>query len=137
MACFLVPATEAIVTTIVKKAVEAKEQPAAVESSTNALGEESVKIPFSAKMGWLNKMLWGGSALLAFEHVWHGELAPYFPFLTAAETAEGARTMLHEMATTGTLMAALVTLTWAGMVVISNKMEKKTEIPIKQEVKTK
>ena len=137
MACFLVPATEAVVTTIVKKAVEAKEQPGAVESSTNALEEESVKIPFSVKMGWLNKMLWGGSALLAFEHVWHGEVAPYFPFLTAAETAEGARTMLHEMSTTGTLMAALVTLTWAGMVVISNKMEKKTEVPIKQEVKTK
>lgn len=25
-------------------------------------------------MNWLNNMLWGGSALLAFEHVWHGSV---------------------------------------------------------------
>ena len=135
MACFLVPTTEAIVTTIAKKAVEAKEQSQQTEDS-KAVAEESVKIPFSTKLGWLNKMLWGGSALLAFEHVWHGEVAPYFPFLTAAETAEGARTMLHEMATTGSLMAVLVTVTWIGMVAISNRFEKESAPaePAKQKV---
>jgi len=35
-------------------------------------------------LGWLTNMLWGGSLLLAFEHVWHGEETPWFPFLTAA-----------------------------------------------------
>ncbi len=125
MACFLVPTTEAVVTTIVKKAVEAKEQPGAVESSTNALEEESVKIPFSVKMGWLNKMLWGGSALLAFEHVWHGEVVPYFPFLTAAGDPADAAEMLHEMSTVGVGMALLVTAVWGCMLGVTSYMEKK------------
>ena len=61
-------------------------------------------------------MLWGGSALLAFEHIWHGEVTPWFPFLTAAGNPEDAMAMLHEMATTGVAMAVLVTAVWAGMV---------------------
>ncbi|MCR4691400.1 MAG: hypothetical protein K5739_08650 [Lachnospiraceae bacterium] len=128
MACFLVPTTEAIVTGIVTKAVKEKEKGAqAAEQNTTAdEAQGSIgKVTFSTKLGWLSRMLWGGSALLAFEHVWHGEVAPYFPFLTAAETAEGARTMLHEMATTGVSMAVLVTLVWAGMVSVYNALEKK------------
>ena len=35
------------------------------------------KVTFSRKLKWLNTMLWGGAALLAFEHVWHGEVVPY------------------------------------------------------------
>ena len=88
MACFTVPAAEAIITTVAKKIVKNKET------------TETDKISFSTKLGWLNKMLWGGSALLAFEHVWHGEVVPYFPFLTAVENGEASE-MLHEMATTG------------------------------------
>ena len=30
---------------------------------------EAEKIPFSRKLGWLNKLLWVGSALLVFEYV--------------------------------------------------------------------
>ena len=80
MACFLVPTTEAIVTTIVEKNVEAHEKKEG--SGVQTLQKES-KLPFSRKLKWLNTMLWGGSALLAFEHVWHGEVVPFFPFLTA------------------------------------------------------
>ena len=122
MACFIVPATEAIVTSAVQKAAKKQESAAPEEMK---LQQTEGRIPFSVKLGWLNKMLWGGSALLAFEHVWHGEVVPYFPFLTAAETAEGARTMLHEMATTGTTMAVLVTLLWGGLVAASTMMEKR------------
>ena len=117
MACFLVPAAEAVVTTVVNKVIKSKEK----ESPT----EEETKIPFSRKLGWLNKLLWGGSFLLAFEHVWHGEVVPWFPFLTAAGNPESATEMLHEMLTSGTAMAILVTVVWAGMVLISNAMEKK------------
>ena len=70
--------------------------------------EEATKIKFSTKLGWLNKMLWGGSALLAFEHLWHGEVVPFFPFLTAVKTGEVAG-MLQEMSTVSVLMAVLVT----------------------------
>ena len=71
-------------------------------------------------------MLWGGSALLAFEHVWHGEVTPWFPFLTNASTPEQASEMLHEMATNGVAMAVLVTLAWIAMVCISISISKKS-----------
>ena len=87
MACFLVPTAEAIVTGVVSKVEKKKE--VAVEG----------KIPFSRKLKWLKNMLWGGAALLAYEHVWHGEVVPWFPFLTAAANPEDAAVMLHEMAT--------------------------------------
>ena len=70
-------------------------------------------------------MLWGGSALLAFEHVWHGEVTPWFPFLTNAATPESASEMIHEMATAGVTMAALVTLIWGGMVGVSALVERR------------
>ena len=71
-------------------------------------------------------MLWGGSALLAFEHVWHGEVTPWFPFLTNAATPEQASEMLREMATSGVAMAVLVTLAWIAMVCISISISKKS-----------
>ena len=55
MACFIVPATEAVVTTIVQKAVKKKEDSAGIEKT----------LRFSEKLKWLNGMLWGGSGLLA------------------------------------------------------------------------
>ena len=69
-------------------------------------------------------MLWGGSALLAFEHLWHGEIVPYFPFLTAVSNGETTE-MLSEMGSTGVMMAAIVTAAWAGMVAVSSLAEKK------------
>ena len=69
-------------------------------------------------------MLWGGSALLAFEHVWHGEVVPFFPFLTAVKDGN-AMEMLHEMATAGVSMALLVTAVWGIMVGVVSMMEKK------------
>lgn len=71
MACFLVPATEAIVTTTIKKVIEKKEKaPVSVEVDLGK-GKETVQpIPFSRKLKWLSNMLWGGSVLLAFEHLW-------------------------------------------------------------------
>ena len=126
MACFIVPATEAVVTTIVEKKMEAREKRAEAESQEPVTLNEVKPISLSRKMKWLNNMLWGGSALLAFEHVWHGEVVPFFPFLTAAANPEDAMLMLHEMSTVGVTMAALVTLVWIGMVTVSNVIEKKS-----------
>ena len=120
MACFVVPVAEAIVTTIVEKALKAKEL-----KTADGVREEVSGIPFSRKLSWLNKMLWGGSFLLAFEHVWHGEVVPWFPFLTAMSNPEDAAEMYHEMLTVGVSMAALVTFVWCVMLVVSAIMEKK------------
>ena len=70
-------------------------------------------------------MLWGGSALLIFEHVWHGEIVPYFPFLTAAQNPQDTAAMLHEMSTVGVAMAVLVTLIWGIGVAVYSAAERK------------
>ena len=124
MACFIVPAAEAVVTTIVEKSVKSKEM-AEKEQNSHADYTSAGKIPFSRKLKWLNQMLWGGSALLAFEHVWHGEVVPFFPFLTAAQDPVSTAEMLHEMSTVGVGMAAVVTLAWAGLAGITHIIEKR------------
>lgn len=129
MACFIVPAAEAVVTTIITKVVKSKEKKTdSLKSDPTFETEQATltsKIPFSRKLSWLNKLLWGGSFLLMFEHVWHGEVVPWFPFLTATMNAKDAAGMLHEMATVGVSMALLVTAVWGGMVLVSNMIEKR------------
>ena len=125
MACFLVPGTEAIVTTIVTAVVKKKENNELKKVSADGVSAaDKIGTKFSTKLGWLNKMLWGGSALLAFEHIWHGEVIPVFPFLTAVKDGETLG-MLKEMGTAGVTMAVLVTAAWAGMVIVSNVIEKR------------
>ena len=122
MACFLVPATEAVITTVVEMVVKAKEKKEGVTAESSSAVEK--KIRFSTKLGWLNKLLWGGSALLAFEHIWHGEVIPTFPFLTAVREGDTAG-MLGEMGSVGVCMAILVTLAWGGMLIVSAVLEKR------------
>ena len=125
MACFLVPATEAIITTIAAKVISSNEKEASVKFTlSDGSVQETTKIKFSTKLGWLNKLLWGGSALLMFEHLWHGEIVPFFPFLTAVENGKTAE-MLAEMGSAGVMMAALVTTVWACMLAVSSVVEKR------------
>jgi hypothetical protein len=99
MACFLVPAGEAIVTTIVQK-----------------IGKEKAE---KIKLKWLNIMLWGGVILLTIEHIWHGEIVPWPPFLTALENPANVPVMLYEMATIGSAMCIFTTSIWAVLVVLA------------------
>ena len=127
MACFLVSAAEAVVVTVAASRLEKKEKaretaPAACEGLS---AETTAKIPFSRKLKWLRNLLWGGVALLAFEHVWHGEVVPWFPFLTAASDPADAAEMLHEMGTVGVAMALLVTVVWLGMLGVAALAEKR------------
>ena len=112
MACFLVPAAEAAVVTVVTKIAEKKGVPAD---------------GFVRKAKWLTNTLWGGSALLAFEHAWHGEIIPVFPFLTNAADAADRAEMFHEMSTVGVTMALLITVVWGIAVAVVHGMEKKTK----------
>ena len=125
MACFLVPAAEAVVTTLAAKLLKSREKARNVEIRLpDGSVETATRIPFSTKLGWLNKLLWGGSALLAFEHVWHGEVVPFFPFLTAVRDGETSE-MLAEMGSAGVMMAALVTVVWLGMLAVSAMVERR------------
>jgi len=133
MACFLVPAAEAVITTIATKVMKKKEQSSGkdherVEITLDGQHTETVeKRPFSSKMKWLNNLLWGGSGLLMFEHLWHGEVVPWFPFLTAAQDPESTSEMLHEMSTVGVTMAVAVTAVWGVMVAVSSALQKRAE----------
>ncbi|MCM8796162.1 MAG: hypothetical protein NC928_05730 [Candidatus Omnitrophica bacterium] len=91
MACFLVPTTVAIVTTAVRK-----------------------KVPERYHINWLNSLLWGGVAMLAVEHIAHGEVVLYPPFLTA-----GLPEVLPEMLKIGVPMTLSIFLIWAVMVAIA------------------
>ena len=123
MACFMVPAAEAVVTTIAAKVIKKREKSAESENKISS-GTEAPRIKMSEKLGWLNMMLWGGSILLMFEHIWHGEVVPWFPFLTAASSPEDTSEMLHEMATVGVTMAVTVTAVWVCMVLAANAIMK-------------
>lgn len=133
MACFLVPATEAVIVTVATQILVAHENKVLPklkrEKSEHSESGAEMKVPFSKKLRWLSNLLWGGSFLLAFEHVWHGEVVPWFPFLTAASNPADASVMLHEMSTVGVTMAVLVTVVWVAMVLVSSAMAKKSLQP--------
>jgi len=122
MCCLLIPAAEAIVVSLVTRAIRSREL---TDTVPHADEKGEIKIPLSRKMKWLSSLLWGGSALLAFEHVWHGELTPWFPFITAAGNPDAMAAMFREMATAGVAMAALVTVVWAVILLVITKMEKR------------
>ncbi len=117
MACFIVPAGEAIIASIVKAKVGDFEEKAG-ESDT--LNSKTGKFTWKTKLSWLTGMLWGGAILLALEHIWHGEVVFYPPFLTAMSDPADTAVMLHEMATVGIGMAVLVTVIWVVMILVAD-----------------
>ena len=113
MACFLVPAAEAVIVSVMhKKAVKKEAKISEVHIDHN---EIETSLPMSTKLSWLKYLLIGGAMLLMFEHIWHGEVVPWFPFLTAMSAPDTAIEALREMAISGTLMAVLVTAVWFVM----------------------
>lgn len=127
MACFLVPAAEAIVVSAVEKAEEKKAEKALEGSTIDSIeaANEKMVIPFSRKLKWLSWMLWGGVLLLAFEHVWHGEVVPWFPFLTAMSDQASTVEMLQEIATVGVGMAVIITVVWVGICMVADSIIKR------------
>ena len=105
MACFTAPVAHALVVGALKSSSKKSEN------------------PFVARLGLLQKMLFGGSFLLAIEHVYHGEVIFSWPFLTAVRDGNTAE-MLHEIATSGLAMCAVVSIVWAGIVLASSALER-------------
>lgn len=122
MACFIVSAAEAVVVKVAEKSAAKKEQAAAERGESQ---ETEAKIPLSVKLKWLSRMLWGGVILLLFEHIWHGEVVPWFPFLTAMSDSEDMMEMFKEMATVGVGMAVLVTAIWFIMCKVADSLMKR------------
>ena len=113
MACFVVSAVAAVGVGAAKYIVrhhEKKNELKVVEPKEYKFGSE-VKV--SKKLGYLELALWSGSFVLAGEHLLHGEVTPYPPFLTAAgEGPEAVSEMLTEMGTVGVAMLLTLVLAW-------------------------
>lgn len=138
MACFLAPTAEAVIVSMVKRQQKKKEETALLEASREqsknaAVEAKEGKIPFSRKLGWLSNMLWGGSFLLAIEHIWHGEIVPWPPFLTAMNNPADILPMLSEIATVGTTMAVLITAVWGMMLAAVHVSETKKDEAVSAE----
>ena len=122
MACFIVPAAEAATVTVAKKQIARKSRNGATPEST----ERSLNLV--RKLTWLTNLLWGGALLLAFEHLWHGEVIPYFPFLSALTERSTTQQMLFEMGTVGVGMALLVTAVWGIGLALIRASERRTKV---------
>ena len=129
MACFVAPVAEAVIVTAAVLIIKKKEKERTVKLSlSDGSTENASKMPFSKKLGWLCKLLWGGSFLLAFEHLWHGEVVPWFPFLTAMSNPEDTAEMLSEIGTVGVSMALLITAVWGVMMFVAHLIEKRAPV---------
>ena len=115
MACFTAPLAAAIATGIVRRTVAAKD------------AGTPETISWATKLGWLEKLFFGGCALLAFEHIWHGEIIFQFPFLTGVKNGETAE-VLREIATVGGAMTALIFAIWIGMLIVSARIAKRKPV---------
>ena len=125
MACFLVSTAEAIVVTAAAQAAknsEMKAESLKLEKKAAVETRQEKVLPWSKKLMILAQLLWGGAFLLCFEHIWHGEVVPWFPFLTAMNDPGDTAEMLHEMSTIGVTMAIIVTVTWAIMMFVADRI---------------
>ena len=98
MSCFIVPLTQAVVTSAIRK--------------SNEKHNRSEKSTFTRHLPALEKMLWGGSVMLIMDHIINGELTWRFPFFTALELEGGGAVMLREMLTVGVPMSLAITAVW-------------------------
>lgn len=101
MACFLVPLIIGIILAISEKLTHHK------------LFEK-------LRINILTALLLGGSALLGFEHVWHGEVVPWPPFLTAMTSPTEIPVMLQEMLTVGTALTIATVALWGSVITLIN-----------------
>lgn len=144
MACFVVPAVEAIAVGIAAKVKTASENRKAISEVSNidqvALDSELTEV--KANYGWtwgqklslLTKLLVGGAVLLCLEHICHGEVVPYAPFLTALQSPDSTAEMISEMSTVGVAMSGVVTVAWAGICGVADHIAKKANEKSKDEI---
>lgn len=117
MACFVAPASVAIVTTVVRKVVQKREGVSAAQQADRPATKVSGK--WTQRLGWLNLMMWGGTIMLVLDHLLSGELTLSPPFLTAIETPGAVGPMVREILVTGGAMTAAVFAAWAIMIVVA------------------
>jgi len=130
MACFLVSATVGIGAAVARHIVKHRENKLEAEGKTQLPEKFGSDVKWSKKLGYLELTLFSGSFVLALEHILHGEVVPFPPFLTAAgEGPEAVQEMLTEMGTVGVAMLAILLVAWGVGVAIVDyfKFKKRKE----------
>ena len=103
MACFIVPLTQAVATTVYRVCTK----------QTDTFVGRNLKT--------LELMLWGGTIMLLVDHIINGEVTWRYPFFTALTETGGAEVMLREMLTVGLPMSVVLTLVWIGYALIKER----------------
>ena len=120
MACFTVTAATAVGVAVARHIVRHNEK------KGNITVDPIDPMTASKKLGILELGLFGGSFILAGEHVLHGEVTFTFPFLTAIkEGPDAIKTMLFEMGTVGVAMTVAIVATWGIALLIRKLVLKK------------
>ena len=134
MACFTVSVVGAIGVGIAKHIVKHHEKKMLLEHKEPKEYKFGSETPWSKKLSYLELTLYSGSLLLLGEHIIHGEVVPFPPFLTAMESAEETAIMWQEIGTVGVTMFLLLVAAWAAGVLIvdyfkyrKHQKESKTE----------
>ena len=120
MACFLVSATVGIGVSVARHIVKHHEKKLELEGKTQLPEKFGSDIKWSQKLAYLELTLFSGSFLLAIEHILHGEVVPFPPFLTAASNPTDLAEMLTEMGTVGVAMLAILLVAWGVGVLIAD-----------------
>lgn len=129
MACFTVTTVAAIGVGVARHIVKHNEKKA---DPTRVDSIKLDNVPFSKKLGILELGLWGGSFILAGEHVFHGEVTYKFPWLTAVAEGETIG-MLQEMATVGVGMLAIIVASWGiGLLIRRLLLKRKAKQLVKE-----
>ena len=114
MACFTISAAAAIGVGVAKYIVKHHEKKLTLTNQEPKEYKFGSDVKWSKKLSYLELTLWGGSILLAGEHILHGEVVPFPPFLTSvSEGPNAVNEMLVEMGTVGVGMLAVLVLAWA------------------------
>ncbi len=98
MACFAAPTALGIITSACRK-----------------------KFPKKWHINWLNTMIFGGAIALGVEHIIHGEIVPWPPFLTAMSNPADTTAMFGEILAVGIPMTVALIFVWAMMVLAYEK----------------
>ena len=127
MACFTVTAAAAIGVGVARHIVKHNEKKA------DPTRVDPIKLDdwkTSKKLGILELALFGGSFILAGEHLIHGEVSFKFPWLTAvSEGPEAVKEMLTEMGTVGVSMLLAIVGAWAvGLVIRRFYLKRKAKL---------
>ena len=113
MACFTVSAVAGVGVAVARHIVKHHENKLVLANREAPVEKFGSDIKWSKKLGYLELTLFSGSFILAAEHIIHGEVVPFPPFLTAMESAEETAEMWQEIGTVGVGMLAILVLAWA------------------------